>query len=260
MSPHRRIRSFIRLALLLTLVLLVLSPASEVSSQANPNEAQVNKQFIPTIIPPGGVAKLRVFIYNPNTYPLTSASLTDNLPPGMTVANPPNAFTNCSGGTVTAVPNSTSFTLNGGTVPPKVGPVNGECYFEADITTTVQGNSVNTIPAGALSSTGPNGTVTNSTPASATLLVESMPDATVTKTFSPTTIYVGQNSTLTIRINNNSNTINMTNVSLTDVLPAGLVINGTASLTGCGGGTVTATIGGDTITLTGATVLPTPIA
>jgi uncharacterized repeat protein (TIGR01451 family) len=244
--------------LLLMLVLLALSPAREVHSQADPNEAQVNKQFIPTIIPPGGVAKLRVFIYNPNSYSLSITSLTDNLPAGMTVNAPPNAATTCSGGTVTAVPNSTSFTLTGGTVPPKVGPINSECYFEVDITTTVQGNSINTIPANALTSTGPNGPVTNSSPASATILVESMPNATVTKTFTPTTVYVGQNSTLTIRINNNSNTINMTNVSLTDVLPTGLVINGAATLSGCGGGTVTAPIGGDTIMLTGATVQPSP--
>ncbi|MFQ3535956.1 MAG: hypothetical protein SNJ58_08765, partial [Aggregatilineales bacterium] len=176
----------------------------------------------------------------------------------MTIASPPNAATTCSSGTVSAIPGDTSFTLNGGTVPPKSGPINGECYFEVDITTTVQGNSINTIPANALNASGPNGPVTNSSPASATILVESMPNPTVTKTFAPTTVYVGQNSTLTITINNNSSSINMTNVSLTDVLPSGLVISGSATLSGCGGGTVTATIGGDTITLTGATVQPSP--
>jgi uncharacterized repeat protein (TIGR01451 family) len=258
MRVHRSIRSFIRWLLLVTLALLALLPSGETRSQANPNEAQVNKQFIPTIIPPGGVAKLRVFIYNPNSYPLSMTSLTDNLPAGMTVAAPPNATTTCAGGTVSAVPATTSFTLNGGTVPPKVGPINGECYFEVDITTTVQGNSINTIPANALNASGPNGAVTNSSPASATLLVESMPNATVSKAFAPTTIFVGQNSTLTITINNNSNSINMTNVSLTDVLPSGVTINGAATLSGCGSGTVTAPIGGDTITLTGATVQPTP--
>ena len=258
MRVHRSIRSFIRWLLLVTLALLALLPSGETRSQANPNEAQVNKQFIPTIIPPGGVAKLRVFIYNPNSYQLSVISLTDNLPPGMTVAAPPNATTTCAGGTVSAVPATTSFTLNGGTVPPKVGPINGECYFEVDITTTVQGNSINTIPANALNASGPNGAVTNSSPASATLLVESMPNATVSKAFAPTTIFVGQNSTLTITINNNSNSINMTNVSLTDVLPSGVTINGTATLSGCGSGTVTAPLGGDTITLTGATVQPTP--
>ncbi len=258
MTTQHRFHSLVRWVLLLMLVVLALSPSSEVLSQADPNEAQVNKQFIPTIIPPGGVAKLRVFIYNPNSYSLSITSLTDNLPPGMTVANPTNALTTCSGGSVSATPGGTSFTLNGGTVPPKVGAINGECYFEVDITSTVQGNSINTIPASALISTGPNGPVTNSTPASATLLIESMPNATVSKAFAPTTVFVGQNSTLTITINNNSNTINMTNVSLTDVLPAGVIINGTATLTGCGAGVVSAPIGGDTITLTGATVQPTP--
>ncbi|PJF42698.1 MAG: hypothetical protein CUN50_03280, partial [Candidatus Thermofonsia Clade 1 bacterium] len=245
--------------MLMLLALLAFLPAREVRSQANPNEAQVNKQFIPTIIPPGGVAKLRVYIYNPNTYPLTVTSLTDNLPAGMTVASPPNAATNCTGGTVSAIAGNTSFTLNGGTVPPKVGSINGECYFEVDITTTVQGNSINTIPASALIASGPNGSVTNSSPASATLLVESMPNATVSKNFSPTTVFVGQNATLTITINNNSNTINMTNVSLTDLLPSGLVINGAATLSGCGAGaSISAPLGGDTITLTGATVQPSP--
>jgi uncharacterized repeat protein (TIGR01451 family) len=258
MRVHRSIRPFIRWLLFVTLALLALSPSGETRSQANPNEAQVNKQFIPTIIPPGGVAKLRVYIYNPNSYPLTVTSLTDNLPTGMTVAAPPNETTTCAGGMVSAAPAATSFTLNNGIVPPKVGTTNGECYFEVDVTTTVQGNSINTIPANALDASGPNGAVTNSSPASATLLVESMPNATVSKAFAPTTIFVGQNSTLTITIKNNSNSINMTNVSLTDVLPSGVTINGTATLSGCGSGTVTAPLGGGTITLTGATVQPTP--
>ncbi len=258
MKTQHRVHSLLRWVLLIMLVALAVSPSSEVLSQADPNEAQVNKQFIPTIIPPGGIAKLRVFIYNPNSYLLSVTSLTDNLPPGMTVANPTNALTTCAGGSVSATPGGTSFTLNGGTVPPKVGAINGECYFEVDITSTVQGNSINTIPASALISTGPNGPVTNSTPASATILIESMPNATVSKAFAPTTIFVGQNATLTITINNNSNTINMTNVSLTDVLPAGVTVNGAATLTGCGAGSVSAPIGGDTITLTGATVQPTP--
>ncbi len=254
----RSIRSLVRSMLLLALLVLALSPVGEALSQADTNEAQVNKQFIPTIIPPGGVARLRVFIYNPNSYPLTVTSLTDNLPADMTVNDPPNATTTCGSGTVSATVGGTSFTLDGGTVPARSGLINGECYFEVDITTTVQGNSINTIPANVLSANGPNGPVTNSSPASATLLVESMPNATVTKTFSPTTVYVGQNSTLTIRINNNSNTFDMTNVSLTDNLPANVDINGAATLSGCGGGTVTAPIGGGTITLTGATVQPSP--
>ena len=41
--------------------------------------AEINKQFTPLQIDAGGVSVMRVTIFNPNIFPLTNASWTDNL-------------------------------------------------------------------------------------------------------------------------------------------------------------------------------------
>ncbi len=129
--------------------------------------AEMNKGFSPTIITSGGVSRLSVSIFNPNPFALTNAALTDNLPAGMTIANPASLSNSC-GGTVTAVSGGTSVSLTGGSVPAQVGSTPGFCMVAIDVTSTTPGNIINTIPVGAL--VNDNG-ITNSTPTSATLTV-----------------------------------------------------------------------------------------
>lgn len=64
-----------------------------------------------------GSTALTLTITNPNTnIPLTGVSVTDPLPTGLTVAVPSNSLMNTCGGTVTAVPGSSSIALSNGTV------------------------------------------------------------------------------------------------------------------------------------------------
>ncbi|HRQ25053.1 MAG TPA: hypothetical protein PLF42_16615, partial [Anaerolineales bacterium] len=111
--------------------------------------AEINKQFTPLQIDAGGVSVLRISIFNPNTFPLTDVAFIDDLvgvQPGLYVANPAGVVNTC-GGTVTAVPNSTTISLSGGGVPAQVGPTPGQCYIEVNVSSVTPGNLINTIPA-----------------------------------------------------------------------------------------------------------------
>jgi len=227
--------------------------------------AEINKQFTPILIDAGGISVLRVTIFNPNTFQLTSASWADNLvgvQPGLRIANP-NGINNTCGGTVVAVPNTTFLSLSGGTVPAQVGVTPGECYVEVNVTSTTIGNLINTIPASTLNASGnDNGTpvtITNTTPASATITVIAVTPPTISKGFSPNTIFVGQLSQLTITVNNNDTDTNLTQTSYTDTLPANVVLANPVSpvVNNCGSSyTLTAVANTNTIALGNATVTP----
>ena len=229
--------------------------------------AEINKQFTPILIDAGAVAVLRVAIFNPNTFPLTNASWTDDLvgvQPGLTIA-PPGLVVNTCGGVVTAVPGTTTLALNGGSVPAQDQSTPGRCYVEINVTSTTPGNLINTIPANNLNANGNDGgtsvTISNTTPASATLTVVAITPPTLSKGFAPNTITMGDVSTLTITINNNDSNTNLTGTSFTDSLPANVVLAnpavGATPLTNCGPSAVlNVTPGGNTIALTNATVTP----
>ena len=144
--------------------------------------AELVKVFSPLIITSGGISRLSVMIFNPNPFSLTSVSLVDNLPAGITIANPVN-LSNLCGGTVAAVAGGTTLSLMGGTIPAQVGSTPGSCTVAIDVTSSTLGNSTNTIPAGALT-TG-NG-VTNTISTSSTLTVLPSPATNTATPPSPT--------------------------------------------------------------------------
>jgi uncharacterized repeat protein (TIGR01451 family) len=121
------------------------------------------------------------------------------------------------------------------------------------------GNLINTIPAGALSSTGGGVNISNTTPASATLNVTGNPAPTVSKSFSPGTILAGQTSELSIVITNHEPGRSLTQVSMTDNLPANVFLANPVApaLTGCGpSASLTAVSGGTSVTLNNGTIPP----
>ena len=246
-------------------MMIFSNPGFAVHAQGLSFPAEINKSFTPISIESGGISRLHVTVYNPNSFQLTNAAWTDNLvgvQPGLSIANPANVSNSC-GGTVTAAPGSTTLSLSGGTVPPQVGVTPGECTVGIDVTSTTAGNKINTIPANALSSTGGGVTITNTTPASATIIVAGVSSPTVSKSFSPNTAWVGETSVLTITINNTGASTTLTQTMVTDNLPANVVIANPALpanfLQNCGGSaTLAATPGGSSITLSNATVAPSP--
>ena len=255
------------LFLLITVVAsLFMYPLQSVYALAIP--AEINKQFNPILIDAGGTSVLRVTIFNPNTFPLTNAAWTDNLigvQTGLKIANPNGLNVTCVGGSVIAVPDTTTLSLSGGIVPAQIGAVPGECFVEINVTSTTAGNLINTIPANNLKASGNDGgtpvVISNTTPASATLTVVAVVPPTLSKGFSPNTISMGNVSTLAITINNNDTNTNLTGTSFTDTLPANVILAtpavGVTPLTNCGvSALLAATAGGNTIALTNATVTP----
>ncbi|HMH53673.1 MAG TPA: hypothetical protein VK548_25800 [Candidatus Acidoferrum sp.] len=78
---------------------------------------------------------------------------------------------------------------------------------------------------------------------------------TISKAFGASTIIVNASTTLTFTLSNPNPVTPLTGVGFTDILPAGLSVATPNGLTGsCGGGTITATAGTNSITLAGATL------
>jgi len=252
-------KSILSLLMIGGLIFSTFGGTQTVSAQQISFPAQMNKSFTPLSIEPGGISRLQVTVYNPNLFQLTNAAWTDNLvgiQPGIFIANPANVSNSC-GGSVSAAPGSSMLSLSGGTVAPQTGSTPGSCTVSIDVSSVTAGNLINTIPANALSSNGDGGTVTNTTPASATLHVAVIQSPALSKSFSSNTILVGQISQLAIRIRNNDLNAALTQTSITDQLPANIILANpaSASLTNCGSSaSITAASGQSVITLSNATI------
>ncbi len=109
----------------------------------------------------------------------------------MTTAGTPAPSTTCAGGLVSF--NASSVTLAGGTVP-----ANGSCTFQIAVTAATQGLYTNTIPAGALTTSGGF----NIAAASAALTVDPVADLAVVKS-APASIGTGQVLNYTVSVINN---------------------------------------------------------
>jgi hypothetical protein len=253
-------RSIISLLVVVLIVSILAVPGQTAYAQIS-LPAEINKSFSPISIPAGGTSRLSVTVFNPNGFALTNASWTDNLvgvQPGLVIASPAG-LTNTCGGSVSATAGSTTLALTGGTVPAQSGITPGSCTVSINVTSTTTGNLINTIPAGELSSTGGGTTISNTTPASATLNVTGIQPPTVSKSFSPTTIWAGATSQLTIVINNNATGTTLTQASITDNLPANVFLANppNASISGCGpSASVTAVSGGTSVTLSNGSIAP----
>src|SRR5688500_11825958 len=256
---HKSLLSLLIFSILISSILVV--PGSVVHAQGPSFPAEMNKSFTPISIAAGGVSRLRVTIFNPNPLQLTYPSWTTNLfgfQPGISIANPVTLSHSC-GSRVTAVSGGPSLSLTGSTVPAQVGTTPGSCTVAIDVTSITPGNLINTIPAGELTSTGGELSVTNTRPASATLNVVGVQTPTVAKSFSPGTIWAGQTSQLSIVITNNNFNTTLTQASLTDDLPANVFLANPVSstLSGCGASaSLTAVSGGTSVTLNNATIAP----
>jgi hypothetical protein len=149
----------------------------------------------------------------------------------MVIAAPPNATNPTCGGILTAVAGTATIDLSGGTIP-----ASGTCTVTVNVTAANGGSFVNTIGS-----------------AIATLFVinTAATPPTVSKLFSPSAVAQHSDPTLIITLcNPNSSPADLI-FPFTDTLPDGVVIAAppNASTTCPGSGPVTATAGGNTVTL-----------
>lgn len=229
------------------------SPAIAASAvNSGVNGPAVSKAFAPATIGVGGVSTLTVTLTNPNATTIAGANVTDNLPGGMAIANPANAATTCTGGTAAAAPGGITLALTGASIP-----ASGSCSFSASVTASAAGSYLNTIPAGAVSSSNAGA----STAGSQTLTVTPAPS--ISKSFSPGTVAPNAVTTLTFQLTNPSASA-MTGVGFTDTFPAApgqmSLFNTTTTLTNCGAGALTdaagaaLAVGSTSVKLSGGTI------
>ncbi|QJR14862.1 DUF11 domain-containing protein [Usitatibacter palustris] len=170
------------------------APTGAASNVANltvqPLPPTIAKAFGPTSILSGGTSTLTVTIGNPNPSAITVTSVTDTFPAGVTRAGTPLDSTTCAGGVTSG--GAGTLTLTGGTVP-----ANSSCTFQVNVTASVAGSYVNTIPIGALTTSGGF----NTSAATATLTVDPVADLQIIKS-APATIGTGQVLTYTISVTN----------------------------------------------------------
>src|SRR5258708_17501790 len=123
------------------------------------------------------------------------------------------------------------------------------CVVTVDVTSNVVGGPYNNTSA----NIGATARITNSVTSSG-LTVQPRP--ALTKAFAPTTVGVGQTSTLTFTITNPAGSPARTALTFSDALPASLVIAATPNVANsCGGApTITAAAGTGTFTIGGTGV------
>ncbi len=199
--------------------------------------------FTPSTIPLSGSSVMSYTITNPNsTITLTGIGFTQTLPSNLKIATPTGFTGSCGGGTITAAAGGSSLSLGGATLAP--GAV---CSFSVRVVPLSAGTAVTS--TGNISSTngglGPGG--------SAQLTI--VAPLSLSGSFGASSIAFGGTTSLTFTIINPNASTAQTSVSMTDTLPAGLVVATPNELSGsCGTGTLTASPGSSTITLTAGTV------
>src|SRR5581483_542325 len=196
--------------------------------------------FTPAAVPVGGLTTLTINITNPNTTSLSSLSFTDTLPSGLQVSGTPN-LTNSCGGTATATAGSNQVTLtNGGLAG------SASCSISVSIQGTTAGVKNNGVQVNSS-----EGGLSNTSNASITVAVAPV----IIKAFGAASIPLNGSTSLTFTIQNNNTGTGLTGVGFTDALPAGLKVSTPNGLTGsCGGGTITATAGTASVSLSGGSI------
>ena len=199
----------------------------------------ITKAFSPTVIGIGGTSTLTFTLTNNNAVALTGVAFNDTYPANLVNAGVPTLNNSC-GGTATGLAGGNTVALAGGSIP-----ANGTCTVSIQVTSGTTGTYNNV--SGAVTAT--NGGTGNT--ASASLTVSANPS--ISKAFSPSTIPAGGVSTVTFVLGNSAVTSAL-NASFSDNFPAGMVVASPASSTDSCGGTLNATSGSGSISLTGGTI------
>jgi hypothetical protein len=131
-------------------------PAVDILTVFTPGPPTFTKLFTPDTITRDLTGTLSFVIDNTaNPSPATSLSFTDTLPSGVVIADPANASTTGTGGTLTAVAGTGVIIYSGGTVA-----AGTSCTVQVDITSDTTGVYVNTTED-LTSSLGNSGTATD---------------------------------------------------------------------------------------------------
>ena len=181
----------------------------------------VTKAFSPTTIAVNGISTIQFTITNPDAaVTLTSVSFTDTFPSGVQVASVPNVAGSCTAGSTGTV----SFSLFVPTFVSFNGSLaaGGSCQFGIDVVGSTVGVKTNSV-------TVRDGVVGTGNTATAVLTV--VGPATITKSFGAVAVPLGGTTTASFTITN-PNPTSALSVSVSDTLPAGLLVSAPSVVTG----------------------------
>ena len=204
----------------------------------------VNEEFLQPNIAAGGTSTLRIYFYNTNAFQIVlgsnPAAFTYTLPSNLNFTDPISLSNTC-GGLINS--SGTTFSLMGGTIPSMANGTQGTCSISVQVTTTKANTYYSHIDANIINATDPNGTTATNSKGSAevSLTVSTVQPPSLSKTFSPNTIWTGQTSIMSLRLTNTDQNYSLAKVSVTDSLPSGITLSSTSfTSTNCGSPTVTA--------------------
>jgi hypothetical protein len=216
-----------------------------VAASPPPPTPTITASFAPSTVAPNQTSRLTITLANSAGANSTlTAALTDNLPPGMDIATPPQVATTC-GGAVSSAAQSVTLDAASSTIP-----AGGSCTVEVNVTVGGIGTFDNVIPAGALQTT----TGTNASSATATLTAHIPP--AISKAFNPQTVAVDTPSTLTITIVNLDPGAATLTAPLVDAFPPGLVVATPANASSTCSGPLAAASGDGSVTLDVGAIVP----
>jgi uncharacterized repeat protein (TIGR01451 family) len=178
----------------------------------------VTKAFLPPSVLIGGTSQLRITLSNSDpTRSITGVGFTDSYPLPQNMANAAGGalVSNTCGGNLTVDPGASSVSLSDGVVPAAAS-----CSVVVNVVGTSLGSSVNHTGA-VLSNNASAGA-----DATATLIVTAgalKAAPTVTKSFTPSSIQVGDASQMQITLVNGSLTVDTIGAQISDLYPAGMI-------------------------------------
>ena len=197
------------------------APGVEATLTVNEPPLSVSMSFEPLTIRAGGVSRLTYVLRNGAAVGATSVTLFDRLPADVVLAPELNQNNGC-GGFLSATPGGGRVSYSRGSLG-----VDAACTIAVDVTSAAVGRYPNETER-------VTSTHGDSTPASATLTVNEAP-LSVSMSFSPSTIDQGGVSRLTYVLRNGA-AVGATSVTLSDRLPAGVVLAPELNAeNGCGG-------------------------
>ena len=239
--------------------------SNSVTTPVRSEVATVNKGYnMVSPQPEGTIVRATITVTNWSANPLNMA-IADNLPQAtgggqMRVANPANAATTCGGTSVIdATPGNTSVGLSGAIVPARASNgtgAAGTCNLQVDVIAgagSYAGANANKAVVTYTEKRMDGSTSTGSAEDTADFVFNSSLGAN--KLFNPASVSSGGKSTVTVRLEN-TGAVALSNVSVTDPLPTGMVLaNPSNAYTSCAGGTsITAMPGASSASMTGASL------
>eukprot|EP01022_Parablepharisma_sp_SALTPOND_P033129 TRINITY_DN881_c1_g2_i5.p1 TRINITY_DN881_c1_g2~~TRINITY_DN881_c1_g2_i5.p1 ORF type:complete len:2294 (-),score=812.36 TRINITY_DN881_c1_g2_i5:13279-20160(-) len=229
-----------------------LLPISATLANSTPPAVVVSATLAPaTLATPGQGSVLTILLQNKSPQALSNLRLSDyftingtaaTTPTGMQLLAPVTLGSTCSGAVLNAAGDGGGFSMTGASLP-----FGASCTITANVTTTKAGTAVNVIPVQAVAS---GEGVSN--PVGATVSLTAGGAVDVVKSFTPALVRPGYVSRLRLALSH-ATPVPLSNLTLTDNLPSGLVVASPANaVTTCSGGSFTSSAG--QVRLTGASM------